>query len=145
MQKIVVKDESRQDWIRMYAHLANLFFEQCEIVKEDEEGAINIDMNLVKGPDNKLTGKALLTENQVEYSAEFTEMEEDGDAKIVTRQLKRIYSHIFLEVLEQATGMEQSWGILTGIRPMKLYHKYRQVGYSSEEAIINIMKKYRVS
>ena len=77
----------------------------------------------------------MLTRDGVEYFAEFSEIEEDGDDKVTTRQLKRIYSHIFLEVLEQATGMEQSWGILTGIRPMKLYHKYRQEGYSSEEAI----------
>ena len=37
MQKIIIKDEFEQDWIRMFAHLANLFFEQCEIVTEDEE------------------------------------------------------------------------------------------------------------
>ena len=30
--------------------------------------------------------------------------------------------------------MHQSWGILTGIRPMKLYHKYRREGHSTEEA-----------
>ena len=52
---------------------------------------------------------------------------------------------MFFEVLEQATGMKQSWGILTGIRPMKLYHKYRQEGHNSEEAIKNLMKNYRVS
>ena len=32
----------------MFAHLANLFFEQCEIVTEDEEGAIKVDMTLDK-------------------------------------------------------------------------------------------------
>ena len=60
------------------------------------------------------------------YVATYSEIEVDGDAKDKTRQLKRIYSQVFLEVLEEATGMKQSWGILTGIRPMKLYHKYRQ-------------------
>ena len=75
----------------------------------------------------------------------FQRLEEDGDPKMKNRQLKRIYSHVFLEVLEEATGMKQSWGILTGIRPMKLYHKYRQEGCSSEEAIENLMKNYRVS
>ena len=44
MQKIIIKDENRQDWIRMFAHLANLFFEQCEIVtEEDEEGAYEVE------------------------------------------------------------------------------------------------------
>ena len=27
----------------MFAHLANLFFEQCEIITEDEEDAIKVD------------------------------------------------------------------------------------------------------
>lgn len=61
------------------------------------------------------------------------------------RQLKRVHSHVFLEVLEQATEMTQSWGILTGIRPMKLYHKYRQEGLTSEQAIESLMTNYRVS
>jgi len=41
--------------------------------------------------------------------------------------------------------MKQSWGILTGIRPMKLYHKYRQEGYSSQDSITQLMEDYRVS
>ena len=63
-----------------------------------------------------------------------------------TRQLKRIYSQVFLEVLEQATGMKQSWGILTGIRPMKLYHKYRQRRtIIQKKQLRKLMKNYRVS
>ena len=112
----------------MFTHLANLFFEQSKIVDEDEEGAILANFRLKQMLDGQLVGKAILTWDGVEYSAEFTEIEETDDEKMITRQLKRIYSHIFLEALEQATGMQQSWGILTGIRPMKLYHKYRQQG-----------------
>src|SRR5699024_12639750 len=53
--------------------------------------------------------------------------------------------HIFLEVFEQFTGMTQSWGILTGIRPMKLYHKYRQEGQTEAQAIESLMTNYRIS
>ncbi|MHA6260711.1 coproporphyrinogen III oxidase [Sporosarcina sp. CAU 1771] len=145
MQKIFVTGEYREDWIRMFAHLANLFFEECKIVSEDEEGALKVEMSLEKTNEDTLVGRALLIKNNVEYKAEFIEIEQDGNAKVTTRQLKRIYSHVFLEVLEQFTGMKQSWGILTGIRPMKLYHKYRQQGMGSEEAVTNLMKNYRVS
>ena len=37
MQKIKVENTFAEDWIRMFAHLANLFFEQCEIITEDAE------------------------------------------------------------------------------------------------------------
>ena len=126
MQKIILKEQFEQDWIRMFTHLANLFFEQSEICTHTEEDAITVDFSLKKDAEGLLIGEAFLAWNGKEYVATFTEQEETGDAKMINRQLKRVYSHIFLEVLEQATGMQQSWGILTGIRPTKLYHKYRQ-------------------
>ncbi|WP_203248675.1 coproporphyrinogen III oxidase [Sporosarcina beigongshangi] len=145
MQKIVIKQPFEQDWIRMFTHLANLFFEQSKIIDEDEEQAISVTFSLEKNADNMLNGQAFLTWNDQEYTATFTELEEKDDAKIQTRQLKRVYSHILLEALEQATGMQQSWGILTGIRPMKLYHKYRQQGNSTEQAQQLLMDRHRIS
>ncbi|MEK5037235.1 coproporphyrinogen III oxidase [Sporosarcina sp. FSL K6-3457] len=145
MQKIVIKQPFEQDWIRMFTHLANLFFEQSKIIDEDEEQAISVEFSLEKDVDNMLMGQAILTRDGQEYSAIFTELEEKDDAKIQTRQLKRIYSHVLLEALEQATGMQQSWGILTGIRPMKLYHKYRQQGHSTEQAQQLLMDRHRIS
>jgi len=145
MQKITINEEFSQGWVRMFAHLATLFFEQCKIVTEDEEGSMSVEFILDRQNKSQLTGKAILTTNGVNYTSEFTETELIGDEKIITRQHKRIYSHIFLEVLEQVTGMKQSWGILTGIRPMKLYHKYRQEGYSSQDSITQLMEDYRVS
>jgi coproporphyrinogen dehydrogenase HemZ len=145
MQKIIMKENYEQGWIRMFTHLANLFFEQSKIVDEDEEGAILANLTLERTLDGQLVGKAILTWDGVEYSAEFSETEETDDDKVITRQLKRIYSHVFLETLEQATGMHQSWGILTGIRPMKLYHKYRREGHSTEEAQQLLMESHRLS
>lgn len=42
------------------------------------------------------------------------------------RQVKRAVGAALLKVLEQATGLEQPWGILTGVRPMKLMHNLMQ-------------------
>ncbi|MEG0261115.1 MAG: coproporphyrinogen III oxidase, partial [Lysinibacillus sp.] len=60
-------------------------------------------------------------------------------------RIKRALSHVFLDVLEQHTGMHQQWGILTGIRPTKLYHKFRQAGMCDEEIENVLMSDYRVS
>lgn len=145
IQKIKMNDEFKQDWIRMFAHLANLFFEQSEIIHEDDQHALIVDFKFEQSLTDDILVSAHLQANHKDYFSEHSEVAELGEVKARTRQLKRLYSQAFLEVLEQATQMHQSWGILTGIRPMKLYHKYRQEGYSSEESIELIMKNYRVS
>ena len=77
---------------------------------------VKVDFIFTELEGNKLSGKAILTYEGKEYVATYSEIEADGDAKDKSRQLKRIYSQVFLEVLEEATGMKQSWGILTGIQ-----------------------------
>lgn len=145
MKKIKIDAEFREDWVRMFAHLANLFFEQCEIIKEDDDEAMVVDFTIKHKPNGELFGEAKLFAEGKEFVSTFSEPAIEGEERLTRRQLKRIHSHVFLEVLEQATEMTQSWGILTGIRPMKLYHKYRREGLTSEQAIEDIMKNYRVS
>lgn len=128
----------------MFTHLANLFFEQSAIATESGDDAIHIEFS-VEQQDGMYVGKAHLSWNGAQYCSTFTEQVESGDAKSQTRQLKRIYSHLFLEVLEQAMDMQQSWGILTGIRPTKLYHKYRQQGMPTEEAQRLLQERHRIS
>jgi len=52
---------------------------------------------------------------------------------------------VMLDVLEQYTGMTQQWGILTGVRPTKLYHKYRKAGLPEEEIFAVLKKDFRLS
>ncbi|MFS0577240.1 coproporphyrinogen III oxidase [Sporosarcina sp. 179-K 3D1 HS] len=144
MQKIMLTETFPQDWVRMFIHLANLFFEQSTIIEEESEEAIRVAFSLDL-QDGVYVGKAHLSWNGNEYSSSFSEREDAGDSKNKSRQLKRIYSHLLLEALEQATGMQQAWGILTGIRPTKLYHKYRRQGMSSEEARRLLLERHRIS
>lgn len=146
MQKIILTKQFEQDWIRMFTHLANLFFEQSKIIIEDDVDGILIEMDVEKTSDNSLSGYAALMHNGCEFRASFKEQGMPNvSEKEKSRQLKRIYSHVFLDVLEQFTKTKQSWGILTGIRPTKLYHKYRQLGYDSEEAKKLLMDNHRIS
>ncbi|MCM3745302.1 coproporphyrinogen III oxidase [Sporosarcina luteola] len=144
MQKIILTKSFEQDWIRMFTHLANLFFEQSKVITDREEEGILVDLS-INIDSAAIVGHAHLTYNGKEFSATFSEQKTTDNSETETRQLKRIYSHVFLEVLEQLTGMKQSWGILTGIRPMKLFHKYRQQGYAVEEAKRLLMEKHRIS
>ncbi|MEK3937343.1 coproporphyrinogen III oxidase [Sporosarcina sp. FSL W7-1349] len=144
LQKIILTETFPHDWIRMFTHLANLFFEQSSIIKEEDDDAIQVGFTLDL-QNGIYEGKAALSWKGGQYGSAFSEKAEEGNEKTKTRQLKRIYSHLFLEVLEQATGMQQAWGILTGIRPTKLYHKYRRQGMSSEEAQQMLQDRHRIS
>lgn len=146
MQKIILSKPFEQDWIRMFTHLANLFFEETKISFDAEEDGIYVDVHVEQDSNNRFSGSAQLRQNDKAYWASFEEqVEMNVTEKERARQLKRVYSHIFLDVLEQLTGTTQSWGILTGIRPMKLYHKYRQLGHNCEEVKKILMENHRIA
>ena len=71
-------------------------------------------------------------EDSIRYSHRTSHDEKDPIE--IRKRLKRTVSYSLLKVLEEYTGMEQPWGILTGIRPTKLYHSFLQEGRSPEEA-----------
>lgn len=143
MQQLYVNQQFPQDWIRLFTHLANLFFEQSKIVSEIvDKDTINIRFT------ENLESPSVYAELRwqgKQYEAKFSEEIAATEEREMIRQRKRMYSHALLEVLEQATGMEQEWGILTGIRPTKLYHMYRQEGFSVDEAKQLLQQRHRVS
>ncbi|MGG0643400.1 coproporphyrinogen III oxidase [Sporosarcina gallistercoris] len=144
MKTIALQGDFKEDWVRMFIHLANLFFEETKIVKKEETGELELRFQ-ERQDGNRLLVTAELTVQGETYHSEFTEAAEIGGEKEQNRQWKRLYSHVLLEVLESFTGMNQEWGILTGIRPTKLYHKYIQEGHSAREVKQLLMEKHRVS
>lgn len=54
----------------------------------------------------------------------------EGSDRDRRKRLRQAISHALLQVLQQATGMVQPWGILTGVRPTKLMHKLLLEGHS---------------
>lgn len=144
MQQLLVKEQFPQDWIRMFTHLANLFFEQSKIVIDHaEDTAITLQFNEDYGETPNIT--ADIQWNGKHFTSRFTEEIKETEERQQLRQRKRMYSHVLLDVLEQATGMDQEWGILTGIRPTKLYHMYRQDGHTVDEAKQLLQQRHRVS
>ena len=56
------------------------------------------------------------------------------DEKAMRKTAKQAISYALLLMLEEYTGIEQGWGILTGIRPTKLLHQLLSSGMGKEEA-----------
>lgn len=49
---------------------------------------------------------------------------------------------VLLQLWEKVMGMEQPWGILTGVRPTKLYHQMNLEGLSTEEIAHRFQEVY---
>ncbi|MFY0543395.1 coproporphyrinogen III oxidase [Brevibacillus sp. H7] len=66
------------------------------------------------------------------------------DEKAMRKTAKQAVSYTLLMLMEKFTGIEQGWGILTGIRPTKLLHQLLSSGKSREEAHELLIRDYMV-
>lgn len=62
------------------------------------------------------------------------------DEKERMKQVKHVVSYVYLSVLQQLTGIEQSWGILTGVRPTKLLIKCFKMVCQKKKRIKSFVK-----
>ena len=146
MKKIYVKEQFKEDWNRVLNHIANLFYEDSiiQLTEDDAEMKLSfthkIDQDFTIYTTSKLDveGTTFTSEYSIRYATE-------GNEKEQNIRLKRALSHVMLDVLEQYTGMTQQWGILTGVRPTKLYHKFRKEGKSEEEIATILKTDFRIS
>ncbi|MGE5703317.1 MAG: radical SAM protein, partial [Clostridia bacterium] len=104
-----------------------LFFEDPEIhyVNKQVPGQANLFIELeVQHTDSGVIANGLLEakerREQFRYQRPYTDAR---DEKAVRKTAKQAVSFTLLTLLERYTGVEQGWGILTGIRPTKLLHK----------------------
>lgn len=121
---------------RSVEHIIRLFFEEIQVTFEtDVDADIVIEFRL--DGEKELRASACLTNTSTEQAYESAYMRvvsDRGDAKEWRKQAKQIISHPLLDVLERYTGIEQPWGILTGIRPTKLLHRKIRQNVSQEQA-----------
>ena len=146
MKTIHINEQFKEDWTRVLNHIANLFYEDS-VIQIEQEGADmllafehSIDETFTVQTTAKLTvdNETYTSNYSIGYATEGTEKERNI-------RLKRALSHVMLDVLEQFSGMTQQWGILTGVRPTKLYHNYRKAGKSDAEIATILKEDFRIS
>lgn len=114
-----------------------LFFEDPEIQFVQEWNSLPTEMKISLSVVSEETGvrtHGLLDVNgqirEYRYTRPFVVHDEKGERKTA----KQAVSYTLLTLLEQQTGIEQGWGILTGIRPTKLLHQILATGMAKAEA-----------
>ncbi|WP_019120098.1 coproporphyrinogen III oxidase [Brevibacillus massiliensis] len=124
-----------------------LFYEDPEIVYvgdwDDSQPGMRIFLS-VNHTDQGARAHGRLHAEGREFSFDYTRPYVSGDPKAVQKTAKQAVSYTLLCLLEQLTGIEQGWGILTGIRPTKLLHKLLTSGMSREEAHRHLREDYMV-
>lgn len=128
--------------------IAKLFFDGLSFVRDTpEEASWRARVTVEEGEGcNPVRAVAQLTTPERTYRAEHERPVRLGnEARARQKAAKKAAAYVFLEVLEQATGIVQPWGVLTGVRPTKLYHQFVQAGYAPEEISALLVREYRLA
>ncbi|WP_374719458.1 coproporphyrinogen III oxidase [Parageobacillus toebii] len=127
--------------------ITGLFFEEYELVFEsvhDADIAVALSINGDKRVHvhgilmEKLTGNKYEADHEKDVSGYLEEKDR-------FKQIKYTVFHVYLTLLQQYTGLIQQWGVLTGIRPVKLLHQKLRSGLSKEEAHRQLREDYLVT
>jgi len=146
MKIIHIDQNYPEDWIRVLNHIANLFFEDSKLKAKSDGADMSIFFEHHVAEDCSLTTKAVLEVEGKQFTNEYhIQYDTQAEGRELNIRIKRALSHVFLDVLEQYTGMQQQWGILTGVRPTKLYHKFRKEGKTEKEIADILIRDFRLS
>ncbi|MFD0698896.1 coproporphyrinogen III oxidase [Paenibacillus sp. GCM10027628] len=110
-------------------HINRLFFEEVEISYESLENPdIRIEISL--NQDNDTSVRAAVRVQDVKlgdtWSGSNERLADKADAQGRKAAIRRSICTALLQSLQEMTGLEQPWGILTGVRPTKLMHNLLQ-------------------
>jgi len=146
MKIIHIDQNYPEDWIRVLNHIANLFFEDSKLKAKSDGADMSISFEHHVAEDCSISTKAVLEVEEKQFTNEYhIQYDTQAEGRDLNIRIKRALSHVFLDVLEQYTGMQQQWGILTGVRPTKLYHKFRKEGKTEKEIADILIRDFRLS
>ncbi|QDQ00136.1 coproporphyrinogen III oxidase [Lysinibacillus fusiformis] len=146
MKIIHIDQKYPEDWIRVLNHIANLFFEDSKLKVEADEADMAVSFKYRVETDFSVYTNAVLEVDGKRYTNDYTiKYDTEAVGRELNIRMKRALSHVFLDVLEQHSGMHQQWGILTGVRPTKLYHKFRKAGMNDADIAEVLVRDFRLS
>jgi oxygen-independent coproporphyrinogen III oxidase len=145
--KIHIKGINDERFQRPLELIANLFFEESEVVLGDDKRQPDAVINFEVKSEKIINVKASLTSSEGKEYLAVSQKENPGglSEKEAFKLLKNVVSRAYLTVLQDWTGMVQKWGILTGVRPTKLLHKKLREGMPRETAHSQLKEEYLIT
>ncbi|MBY0144889.1 coproporphyrinogen III oxidase [Neobacillus niacini] len=131
---------------RMLQLIGNLFFEETEIVKvQDEASDLIINFALVENDLINVSAVLKDTDGNSYTESYEKELQPSQTDKEQFKQIKNAVAHVYLVLLQKWTGITQKWGILTGVRPTKLLHRKVQEGVPQHIAHQQLKDDYLIT
>jgi coproporphyrinogen dehydrogenase HemZ len=127
--------------------ITDLFFEENEIfLHAIEEPDVTVTLELNGEDELCVRGTLMETATGKVFEAAYEkDLRSYTEEKDRFKQIKNAVSHVYLTLFQEYTGLLQHWGILTGVRPVKLLHQKLQSGLSKEEAHKQLREDYLVT
>ncbi|GGB02091.1 coproporphyrinogen III oxidase [Macrococcus hajekii] len=133
--KIFLKNKELENNLLFLQNIINLYFEDSFILIGEGDNQLYFDIE--SAHEVSVTAHLILEGGTYKASAR----RNSADKK----QMKQAIAETLVTVLTAHTGIIQSWGTLTGIRPTKLYHRYFRQGLSHEAISDRLKTDYLIS
>lgn len=132
------------------ADIVRMYFGKCEI--ERAEKALADDQSFFREYDVFITSSLVMNEEVCTCTSVYKDKQrqeksaiESGIGRADEKTLKRLIKKSMYKLLSEVFGREYPWGILTGIRPVKLVHELMDKGFSAAEIADRLMEEYLMS
>ncbi|MBU9720736.1 MULTISPECIES: coproporphyrinogen III oxidase [Bacillaceae] len=126
--------------VQLFNDEANVTFNERKPTRKKEVLELSVIFDIEETDDKTIFVKAGLFQDNsplIEKSITLSALEFP-----VKKVKKQAVLYTLLTLLEDHTGIEQPWGVLTGIRPTKLYHSMRRSGKTKDEIHEELEKLY---
>ncbi|MGJ7036005.1 coproporphyrinogen III oxidase [Anoxybacillus eryuanensis] len=125
--------------------ITGLFFEEQTLsFVSTEEANVRVKIAVHENEQLVVVG-TLQDEHGGTYEARYERLWKTEEEKGRMKQMKHAVSYIYLSLMQQYTNSIQKWGILTGVRPVKLLHQKLRSGLTKEEAHRQLREDYLVT
>ncbi|AZB42211.1 coproporphyrinogen III oxidase [Bacillus sp. FJAT-42376] len=143
--RIHIKGIQDERFHRPLRLISNLFYEETELLYEEGEVDLTASFQIEDlGSSVRISG-SLMADGKKYEAAREKYVSSYPSEKERFKQVKNTLAHVYLMLLQDHTGIIQKWGILTGMRPVKLLHKLLQEGMTKEAAHQKLREEYLIS
>jgi oxygen-independent coproporphyrinogen-3 oxidase len=132
---------------RLFAGDAQITIRSAAEARDEGRHAADLQIDLRLGiAKEHVAASGTLSGGDRRWRADHTKsLPADADSVTVRRRGKQAVLHVLHQLFEQVTGSAQPWGILTGIRPLKIVHSLREKGLSNDAIRTILREEYLIS
>jgi oxygen-independent coproporphyrinogen III oxidase len=133
--------------------MVHLFYEDSDLTiayagegdKDVHTADVHIKLGLTSGEDCVTAVGEVAYGTTTGTATKVKTIPSQADHATWRKRSKQAVLHVLHQLLEKVSGEHQPWGILTGVRPLKLVHSMREQGLPQSEIRQQLLDEYLIS